>query len=59
MSTTITTENATIFLEDQLDVICDEDGRDYEDIFELKKRSSLESLCVFTKPIWVENGDLW
>jgi len=37
-------------LEEQLEMICDEDGREYEDIVELDKEE-FRSCCVFIKPI--------
>ena len=55
MSTIIATENATIYLEAQLKVICDEDGRENEEVVELEKEEFIQVMLR----IRVENGELW
>jgi hypothetical protein len=47
-------------LEEQLDAICDKDGRDFGEIVEKEKKKSSFKLCyVFTKQIQAGNGELW
>ena len=56
MSLTITTENATI--NSRGIVICDEDGREYEDIVDLDKEEFIQVMLCLHQPIRAENGDL-
>ena len=46
-----------LFLEEQLEVICDEDGRDYEDVVELEKEKSDLSLNTYVQ--YVEDFKFW
>jgi len=42
MSPTIATEMKQFILEEKLEVICDEDGREYEEIVELEREKSMQ-----------------
>ena len=42
MSTTIATENTAIYPWGAAEVICDEDGRDYEEVVELEKEEFIQ-----------------
>ena len=42
MPTTIATEMQQFILEEQLEVICDEDGREFEEIAELEKEEFIQ-----------------
>ena len=58
MSTTIATENVAIYSGGTLEIICDEDGREFEEIVELEKEE-FKSCYASIKQIRAESGKLW
>ena len=45
-------------LEEQLDVICDEDGREFEEIVESEKEEVIQ-VMLRVHQIQAENGECW